>query len=412
MKKVAIIGGGITGCVSAIYCADLGYQVEIFEKKNSLGGIISDLEENEDFFFNGPQYYDVKSWWLKKIKKDNDFKDLFYIFKLKYGSFNDLFNKDISSKNFAQIKTEFKFKEMNINNFKFYRERVNCYQKNISIPLENWSKKYCKSYEILHSNCSLLMNTGRVFFSKDKKKIENLKKKNNFIDELLGVPNKKFQNQKFCLPVLGNKLLFSKVENYLKKKNIKVNLNSTLKPIYNKKSIDLFVKDKKINFDYSIWCANPVPLIKSSNLGVLDNPTVNVLVLAMNVELKGHLKDNLYLQVFSKKNNLFRIFVYKVKKITKLSLEIIFDKNIDKNKEINFAIKILKYHLISITNHEYATEKKEVRHMLFSANDYKKFKDYEKSQFSTKILSGGWQLVGRENKINYIVNNINKYIKG
>ena len=154
MKKVAIIGGGITGCVSAIYCADLGYQVEIFEKKNSLGGIISDLEENEDIFFNGPQYYDVKSWWLKKIKKDNDFKDLFYTFKPKYGSFNDLFNKDISSKNFAQIKTEFKFKEMNINNFKFYRERVNCYQKNISIPLEKWSKKYCKSYEILHANCA------------------------------------------------------------------------------------------------------------------------------------------------------------------------------------------------------------------------------------------------------------------
>ena len=412
MKKVAIIGGGITGCVSAIYCADLGYKVEIFEKKNSLGGIISDLEENEDFFFNGPQYYDVKSWWLKKIKKDNDFKNLFYNFKLKYGSFNDLFNKDISSKNFAQIKTELKYKKININNFKFYRERVNCYQKNISIPLENWSKKYCKNYEILHSNCSLLMNTGRVFFSKDKKKIENLKKNNNLIDVLLGVPNKKFQNQKFCLPILGNKLLFSKVENYLKKKNIKVNLNSTLKPIYNKKNINLFVKDKKINFDYSIWCANPVPLIKSSNLGVLDNPIVNVLVLAMNVELKGYLKNNLYLQVFSNKNNLFRIFVYKVKKITKLSLEIIFDKNIDKNKEINFFIKILKYHLIFIKNHEYATEKKEVRHMLFSTNDYKKFKDYEKSQFSTKILSGGWQLIGRENKINYIVNNINKYIKG
>lgn len=49
--------------------------------------------------------------------------------------------------------------------------------------------------------------------------------------------------------------------------------------------------------------------------------------------------------------------------------------------------------------------------MLFSINDYKKFEEYEKSQFSKKILSGGWQLVGREKKINYIVNNINKYIK-
>jgi hypothetical protein len=94
----------------------------------------------------------------------------------------------------------------------------------------------------------------------------------------------------------------------------------------------------------------------------------------MNVELKGYLKNNLYLQVFSNKNNLFRIFVYKVKKITKLSLEIIFDKNIDKNKEINFAIKILKYHLISITNHEYATEKKKLDTCYFQPMTIKNLK--------------------------------------
>ena len=173
----------------------------------------------------------------------------------------------------------------------------------------------------------------------------------------------------------------------------------------------MFNRNKKINFDYSIWCANPVPLIKSSNLGVLDNPVVNVLVLSMNVKLKEFLDNNLYLQVFSKKYNLFRIFIYKVEKKIKLSLEIIFDKKINKEKEINFAIKTLKQHKIFVDNYDHETEKKEIRHMLFSVNDFKKFKEYEHSQFSGKILSGGWQLIGRENKINYIINNINKYIK-
>lgn len=411
MKKIVIIGGGITGCVSAIYCAELGYQVEIFEKKNSLGGIINDIIDKEKFFFNGPQYYNVNNWWLKKLKKDNDFKSLFYNFSLKYGSYNDLFNKDVSSNDFAQIQTDLKFENINLKKFKFYKERINCYQKNISLPIENWSKKYCRNYEILHPKCSLLMNTGRVFFSKDRNKIMNLKMKNEIADDLLGVPNKNYQSEKFCIPILGNKIFFNRVKNYLEKIKIKVNLVSTIKPIYEKDKISLFNKDDKINFDYSIWCANPVPLIKSSNFGVLDNPVVNVLVLVMNVELNKNLIENLYIQVFSNKKNLFRIFIYKIKKKTKLSLELIFNKHINRDEEIDFAIKILKKHNIIIKNLSHLSEIKEVRHMLFSINDYKKFEDYEKSEFSRKILSGGWQLIGREKKINYIVNNINKYIK-
>ncbi len=411
MKKIAIVGGGITGCISAMYCADLGYQVEIYEKKENLGGVINDLEKNGDFFFNGPQYYDTESWWIKKFKKNQYFKNLFCDFNLKYGSFNDLFNQDISSKDFAQIKTNLRFKQIDKKNFEFYKDRINSYQKNISAPLQNWSKKYCKSYEILHANCALLLNTGRVFFSKDEIKILDLKKKNSFIDELLGIPNKNFKDQKFCIPILGNKNFFERLRKHLKKKKIRINFNSTLKLKYENNNINLFNRNKKINFDYSIWCANPVPLIKSSNLGVLDNPVVNVLVLSMNVKLKEFLDNNLYLQVFSKKYNLFRIFIYKVEKKIKLSLEIIFDKKINKEKEINFAIKTLKQHKIFVDNYDHETEKKEIRHMLFSVNDFKKFKEYEHSPFSGKILSGGWQLIGRENKINYIINNINKYIK-
>ena len=49
--------------------------------------------------------------------------------------------------------------------------------------------------------------------------------------------------------------------------------------------------------------------------------------------------------------------------------------------------------------------------MLFSVQDLKKFEKFEKSKISNKILSGAWQLVGREKKINYIKNNIDKHIK-
>ena len=36
MGKIAIIGGGIAGCGAGIYLKEKGYDVTVFEKKNSL----------------------------------------------------------------------------------------------------------------------------------------------------------------------------------------------------------------------------------------------------------------------------------------------------------------------------------------------------------------------------------------
>ena len=410
MKKIVIVGGGITGCVSAIYCAQLGFKVEIYEKKNSLGGVISDIEQENDFFFNGPQYYNEKSPWLRKLRKNKVFKDLFYNFNLKYGSYNDLFNKSVSSKNFAQIQTDVRFRHIKKKKTTYYKDRINCYQKDISNPIIEWSEKYCKNYKILHSSCSSLMNTGRVFFFNDKIKIKNLKKINSYADELLGIPDKKFQDQKFFFSKLFNNFFFRKLENFLKSKKIIINFNSTIKLNNQNLKLKFYQNNKQIQSNY-FYGVQTVPLIKASGFGLLDNPTVNVLILSMNIDLEKSLSDNLYLQIFSKKNNLFRIFIYKINNQTKLSLEVIFVKNLDVEKEINFAIKILKKHNIFVKKYWFIFKKKEIRHMLFSVQDLKKFEKFEKSKISNKILSGAWQLVGREKKINYIKNNIDKHIK-
>ena len=112
MKKIAIIGGGITGCLIALYLSKKKYKVEIFEKKKNLGGIINDLKYNGDYYFNGPNFFDVKSWWIKALKEDKAFKKIFSKFKLNYGSYNDLFGREIYSNDFAQIVTNEQFKKI------------------------------------------------------------------------------------------------------------------------------------------------------------------------------------------------------------------------------------------------------------------------------------------------------------
>ena len=67
-KKIVIVGGGISGMISANYFYKKGFRdIKIFEIKSNLGGVLSDQIFNKDFFFNSCQYFDTKSEWYKYI---------------------------------------------------------------------------------------------------------------------------------------------------------------------------------------------------------------------------------------------------------------------------------------------------------------------------------------------------------
>ena len=64
--NVSIIGGGTTGCITALLLSKLGHKVTLFEKKEVLGGTIGDLENNYEKFLNGPQYFMITLNGLRK----------------------------------------------------------------------------------------------------------------------------------------------------------------------------------------------------------------------------------------------------------------------------------------------------------------------------------------------------------
>lgn len=60
MKRVAVIGGGLAGCVSARLLAEKGYKVTLFEKDSDLGGMAKDFHsENTRVYrqFYGPHIF-------------------------------------------------------------------------------------------------------------------------------------------------------------------------------------------------------------------------------------------------------------------------------------------------------------------------------------------------------------------
>ncbi len=57
MKKINIIGGGISGLASALYLRSAGYDVSVFDRRQKLGGVANQYTEKGFTFDTGPTWY-------------------------------------------------------------------------------------------------------------------------------------------------------------------------------------------------------------------------------------------------------------------------------------------------------------------------------------------------------------------
>ena len=420
-KKAIIIGSGITGIVSALYLNKKGFEVTIFEAKKNIGGIKRDTNFSEDKYFTDCQYLNTKSSWMKSFF-NNNFKNDLLNFKHTYSSYTDIFNNETIDNEFAmpvcedEIILEPNPLDINTNNI---IERFKLYGQKNQRSLLNYIKKFNhNNYDLHHLHIGQL-SLNKIYFKKNQKQIIDLKKKSKIIDELFGIPkNILFPKTKedfiATVPHEGFNVFFNNVSAFLKKKKINIYCNSPIKPVLkddcSDKPISLFFKNKKINFDLMVWCANPVPLIRAAGIGLLDNPYVKTKSLYCKAVSNKKLNSPHYIQVFSKKCSITRIYIYSLNQNQiKLTIETIDDDT--EHKDIIISAKnILKkcgYNFQIIFENKYNKQKK---HYLFTNNDYQKFKEMFNYSKNTKIVCGAWDTHSTDDKIDYILNDIDKKI--
>ena len=95
IMKTIIVGGGITGIATALFAKKLGLKnIYLFEKTNSIGGILKDIKiNNEVSFLRNCQYFASNSLIFNVIDKKH-----FYEFKHSCGTFSR-FNGDLITRN-------------------------------------------------------------------------------------------------------------------------------------------------------------------------------------------------------------------------------------------------------------------------------------------------------------------------
>ena len=411
-QKIAIIGAGITGLSIAKYLSDKNYNVTIYEKKSEIGGVMRDILEHRETFFKGPQFLNADSLWLKSFFNDEDIKKKFLCFNEQLYSYTDLFGKTFLKKNTNQPLIPFDIKKISpnnkvnkmktINNLSF-KNRLALYPRKISEKLEKWISNFSNEIDKLdQSACK--MYGSRVVFQKNYKELYQLKK-NKILNVIYGKVPK--STKSFILPKNGFNEFFDEIEKILKNNGVKILKNVTLKSDKEKKTF--YFDDKNLNYDFLIWTANPVPLLQVYNEKI-ENKVLRVKIFFSKIKKIQNLKPT-YINVYSFKTKIFRIYIYNQNNFSKISIEIFNDKNNDKNKILDQAKKVLKKLKINVNFVGKLIEKNEVRHIFLTKNDIKIFKKFKKEK-PKNLIDGLWDLsLNRDQKLLFFENYVESHIK-
>ena len=402
-KKIIIVGGGITGCLAALYIDKKNFDVSIYESKNNLGGVLSDYLHKDESFLNGVQYLDVNTNWYNEIKKL--FRKKLNQFSHNYGSITETENSTFFTNKFAVPV----FNNIELNSLKRVikkdlNSRISLYPKKIFDFLNLYLKKFNISSKKISWGQASLLHIGRVAILNEKKKLKKLKTQNKTIDDIYAIEKKNFLKYKTfnaALPIKGYNNFFDDFCKILKKKRINIYFKNKLKPSWVNGKLFLKTNDgKSFSADHIIWTGNPTNLIKEILNKKIDSFPIKIVQYSANIEKKV---DNFYTQIFSTKSNFLRFFSYNLDNKNKISVESIYDRNENNIKEkINILLKNINF------NYQLTGEKifknLSVRFNIVTKKDERIFNELKRKTINANLICGPWNIYSRNDKILYLKN--------
>lgn len=413
--KAAVVGGGITGCATALHLASQGFDVELYEQSSSLGGILQDLRINGECYFNGCQYLNVSAPWFSDLRERIDCA--FNEFEHTYGSCTELFGEQVLHQDFAQPVARISCAGLSAITGTDLKARLEAYPHEIAAKVIEWTRGFASNAERLHSSCAAAMQIPRVYFQNSDQTIMNLKRSSTTADELLGLPrsviNPGARLARACLPTHGFNDFFLHFEKLLKKSNVKISLRNPITPRKvrgDSREVRFFSRRAEISPDLLIWCANPVALIKAAGCGKLDNPVSHVRVFCCDItKSPAHIKPH-YLQVFSPFVDVIRIYVYMLGEKPKASIEC-FDRGEDPRKAIAYAEDLFEAFGMKVSLKPVLGISQK-RHVLYTVDDYERFRNFRLRAKALGVVDGAWEMYGRDSKIDRILSDIKPDYRG
>ncbi len=409
-RTAAVVGGGITGCATALELTRLGFQVTLYEAKPLLGGILRDLESDGRWYFNGCQYLRTEQAWHKALP--DALQGSLYRFAHYQGSYTDLGFDPISHEDFEA--PVFDAPPDGLADLETYRacsslaDRMRCYPPAIGEAVLGWLRHLGAAPEAIDAGNSYYVQVSRFYLRGDDKKIDALKANSPVADDLLGLPRTvRGEGRPIgSLPIDGYNAFFDVFESILTEAGVVIRTGQPVVPRFEDDAAILRVRGETLRPDLIVWAANPTPVIAAAGLGRLDDPFVDITVSAGSISGPGLPADPHYMQVYSTGSPITRIFSYPREGGHCVTVEHMPDGR---------SLPDLQTHVQEICKSFYGDVRVEIvvqqpqrRHIFFSPEDGARFDAFRElcTTRYVNFVDGAWESYARDPKINRIVSTL------
>ena len=387
--KVDIVGGGYTGISAAIYCKANKIDFEIYEKSENLGGILCEWVNGDgQEFARNCHYLTNNSYIVDYINRDK-----FAEFKLRYASYTDLWDEEtVQWMSYGPVfnrKLEsYRLKDEAATNLE---QRLLKYPKIITDGLFKWLHNVgIENISDLHKNAAIPLGIERVFIRNNE--AIKYKKTCEEANAMYGVPRETSEEIKFLLPKHGFNKIFEQI-----RKRFDEEGNKVIREVYKLK-----MNERKGN-KMVLWTGNPLELLEETK-GLKNKGFY-----AHNICFcTGHkIKEPIFIQVYSRKTKILRIYLYESKCTIEVSGRI--DREVS-DKWISDAIYIAKRCGYEISKVDEVLMKNDIRHNIISKDVWKELVELREKSKMKDIIFEQWNEYQREDKVERCISGIRRCI--
>ncbi len=403
--KVAVIGGGFTGCMAALHGAQEGHEVTLLESGDRLGGVLRDVEASDDLYLNGCQY--LRQGSVNRL----GWSDAFTEFSHEYGSVTALGNGQLRVENdCAQPSLDGDVYLSDVSSIEGSAlQRLHAYGPHAP-ALISWARSF-GDLERLDWRCLIPMQLSRLHFPDDPE-IPRWKMESQRANELLAIPRRQRGQmaEKAWLPREGYNALFLRMEQALLDLGVTIRLQTPVKPSLEVDQLILSSRSDQIPADAVVWTANPQPLFSRLFGTRLDTPPIPMKLLVGDLRKDAQLPVSLpyYWQVFDSSSCVVRLYIYELGGVLKFSAET-FD-SVDSAAAWRDLQRVMQLCGLG-QGHQLVSVSKQIRYVNFSPEELQAFETLKPKLLAYGLVPGGWQYYGREEKVNSIVSSLDELLQ-
>ncbi len=305
MRRVRIVGGGLTGILAAFQAHRLGARnIELYERLDALGGVALPQVREGSEMREGCVYFGPKGDPMRGLLEEHGavFKDV----DNRFGSVSPGKDGLVYTDDFGGPALSATMTDLNTLEGEDLLSRLECYEDALAFPLAKYVRWHvgCAPAQ-LHASAAIPLAINRVFptgVSLDA--LSAAKQSSPLANDLFGIPRALWNysnNSQASLPVGGFTGMFEQCRRALNEIGVS---------IYDRKlATPGAMLSEETAEDIVIWAASPMPLFKAVGVETPKAPARKFATHTFEVDWTGPVP--FYVQNFTAQGSCFRTYIYK-----------------------------------------------------------------------------------------------------